>query len=332
MAIQKTRATYVAVKEETTFKGALTFADGDVIAYDSFTMKPDVESITRDYVNSRTLLKGQPLQGKSTASGSATIEVVPDAADSKKLAGHVLYDTTFGKFTSNGATIDAATIGDHIAATDGDAGVYYLSDASDTMKSLGVKYAIGGTEANSVDIRGVLVSSLKINFPTQGIVTSDFSLEGSTGFIPVAQGATLAEACSSKTPYVARGMTVIVGGASVCASDLSIDITNTVTDFTCVTDTGTGAKTVTERAIKGSFKIAFENLDEVNAYNAATSMSIFAKATSLDGNEFAVYIPVASRTSLDIGDDSGTVVQTVEFEVASSCGAGATQPIMIASK
>jgi len=333
MALQKSNATIAAFKLEPTFKEAVTFEDKDVVPYNSLSWKPETDTIERTYLNSKSLIAGKPLQGKSTASGSIQLEVIPDASDSTILVGDVLYQVALGKYTANGAEIDLTnhTIVDHTAAADGDAGMYYLSDGSEAIQSMGAKYVIGGVEANSVDIRGILISSLKFTFPTQGLVTADFEMGGSTGFIPVDQGTDLADFCSSMTPHVARGMTVTIDGVAVCATDLELTITNEIADYVCVTQTGVGEKSVTKRTIEGSFKIAFENLDQINAYNAWQEASIFAYSVTLDGKEFAIELPKTQRTSLDLADDNGIFTQTVTFSVIDDCANG-NLPIKIASK
>ena len=333
MALQKTNATKAAFREEPNFLDPVTFTDSDVVPYTSLSWKPETDKIERTYINSKTLVAGKPLQGKQTASGTIGLELLPDAVDTTKLVGHVLYITALGKYTANGATIDLTnnTITDNTDAADGDAGMYYFSDANEAIKSLGAKYVIGGVEANSVDIRGVLVSSLKLAFPTQGLVTSEFSLSGSTGFIPVDQGSDLADFCSSMTPHVARNMTVTIDGVSVCATDLEFTITNEIADYICVTQAGVGEKSITKRTIEGSFKVAFENLDQINAYNAWSEATVFAYSKTLDDNEVAIELPKVQRTSLDLADDSGIFAQTVTFSAIDDC-ANNNRPIKLAAK
>lgn len=334
MALQKTSATITAYKLETTFKTAVTFADADVVPYNSASWKPETEELTRNAISSRTLLAGKPMQGKSTASGTHNMEVLPDSVDSTKLVGSVLYEATLGEYHgTNGATIDLTnkTIVDHTVDSLGNAGLYYLSTGNVASKSLSAKYVIGGDEAHSVDIRGVLVNSLKMTFPTQGLVTAEFSMGGSTGFIPVNQGTPLADFCSSMTPHVARGMTVTIDGVSICATDLEFTVTNEIADYVCVTDTGIGQKSVTKRSIQGSFKIAFENLDQVNAYNSWSSAALFAYSQTLDGKLLAIELGNMQRTSLDLADDNGIFTQTVTFTAVDDC-TGTGMPIKIAVK
>jgi len=331
MALQKTNATLLAFKKEPTFKQPVTFADEDVVPYNSASWKPETETLNREFINTKSLLPGAPMQGKSTASGSINMEVLPDSTDSDLLVGSVLYEVALGEYKKDGAVINLSghKIDDHITAADGTAGVYYLSEGGAVQKSLGSKYVLGGVEAYSVDIRGVLISSFKLTFPTQGLLTADFTLQGSTGFIPVDQGSDLTDFCSSMTPHVARGMTVTIDGTEVCATDLEVTVTNEIADYVCVTDTGVGEKSTTKRTIEGSFKIAFENLDQINAYNNWSSASLFAYAVNLDGEKMAVYLPNMQRTSLDLADDNGIYTQTVTFSAVDDCS-GTVQPIMLA--
>ena len=334
MALQKTSATIVAYQLETVFKQAVTFVDADVVPYNTATWKPETDEITRNNISSRTLLAGAPMQGKSTASGTHNMEVLPDATDSTQLVGSQLFEAALGEYMgTNAATIDLInhTIVDHTGDGLGDAGLYYLSEGDAVSKSLSAKYVIGGVEANSVDIRGVLVESLKLTFPTQGLVTAEFSMGGSTGFVPVDQGSDLTDFCSSMTPHVARGMTVTIDEVDVCATDLEFTITNEIADYVCVTDTGIGQKSITKRTIEGSFKIAFENLDQINAYNAWSSASLFAYSQTLDGKVLAIEVGNMQRTSLDLADDNGIFTQTVTFTAVDDCS-GSGMPIKIAVK
>ena len=334
MALQKSSATITAYQIESVFKQAVTFVDADVVPYNSATWTPQTDEVTREYISSRTLLAGAPMQGKSTATGTHTMELLPDTTDSTMLVGSQLFEATLGEYMgTNAATIDLGnhTIVDHTGDGLGDAGLYYLSTGDVAAKSLGAKYVIGGVEAYSVDIRGVLVETLKLTFPTQGLVTAEFSMGGSTGFIPVNQGSDLTDFCSAMTPHVARGMTVTIDGTDVCATDLEFTITNEIADYVCVTDTGVGQKTVTKRTIEGSFKIAFENLDQINAYNSWSSASLFAYSETLDGKLFAIELGNMQRTSLDLADDNGIFTQTVTFSATDDCS-GSGMPIKIAVK
>ena len=91
MAIKSTNATKVALKRESTFREVLTFAGTDVVAFDTFSMTPQTEAIERSQINSTSGLSAVAVKGASTSSGSIDVEVVSDATDSTKLAGHLLY-------------------------------------------------------------------------------------------------------------------------------------------------------------------------------------------------------------------------------------------------
>lgn len=331
MAVKSTNATKVAIKKESTFKETLTFADGDVVAFDKFSMTPKVETLDRNMVNSKSGLSSVPVKGASTSSGSIDTEVVSDATDSKKLAGHVLYETVLGSYISNGATITATDIEDHRENADGDSGVYFLSDLADGISTVGVKYVIGGDESASQDIRGVSVTQWKLEFPSQGIVKSSFSLEGSTGFIPVDSGSDLAEACSSIVPFVAKSMTLKVGGVDICATDVSLTVTTEVQDIKCVKDDGVSAKVSTSRKIEGSMTLLFEDISEIEAYNAWATTNLFLLATSADGKTLAIKLPNIQKTSLDLGDDNSVITQSVSFEAHDECGS-TTPAIFVAVK
>jgi len=331
MAVKNTNATLVALKQESTFKEVITYTDAEVIGFDTFSFTPQTESLDRQFVNSKSGLSASAVQGSQTSSGSISIEVLPDLTDSKKLAGHVLYEALLGDYTATGATITATDVEDHKTAADGTDGLYSFSDLNIGSKSIGVKYVLGGDEASSVDIRGVVTTQLKMNFPSQGIIKSDFTLEGSTGFIPVNQGSDLTPFCSSMTPYIAKSMTLSVGGVNVCATDVSLTITSTMQDIKCVKDSGVSAKVLTGRKIEGSMTLIFEDLTELNAYNAWGDTNLFLLAENAEGKQLAIKLNNIKKTSLDLGDDNSVITQSVSFEAYDTCG-GTTPAILIASK
>ena len=316
MALQKSAATLVAVKEETTFNTAVTFVDADVVPYTSATFTPTQESITRDQIDNVSLLPAPSLLGTSTSSGTLSMELAPNSAIDSFLADTIL-EVGIGAYDVAGATIGVASITDNTTASDGTAGLYYLSAGNSAQRSLSIKYVIGGAEANSVDIRGGVINSLKFNFPTQGIITVDADIGASTGFIPTTQTA-LTPIPASTDPFIAKNMTFEVDGTALCATDLEFTVSNEIADFKCVTTDGIGVKSLTKRTISGSFKVAFESVAQITAFNNATAVTLFASGTNTGGDKLAVYFPVVKRTSLDISDDGGIVVQTVQFEVAPS--------------
>ena len=331
MAVKNSNATIVAIKKEPSFKEVISYTDADVVGFDTFSFTPQTESLERQFINAKSGLSGAAVQGAQTASGSINIEVLPDISDSKKLAGHVLYEAVLGEYTPLGATITETDIVDHKAAADGTDGLYSFSDMSTGADSLGVKYVIGGDESSSVDIRGVVATQWKINFPSQGIIKSDFTLEGSTGFVPVDQGTDLAPFCSSITPYIAKSMTLNIGGVAVCATDVSLTVSSEIQDVKCIKDTGVSAKVLTTRKIEGSMTLIFEDLSEITAYNAWGTTTLFLHATNAEGKELAIKLNNIRKTSLDLGDDSSVITQSVSFEAYDTCG-GTTPAILVATK
>jgi len=331
MAVKNSNATIVAIKKESTFKEVITYTDDEVVGFDSFSFTPQTESLDRNFVNAKSGLSGAAVQGSQTSSGSITIEVLPDATDSTKLAGHVLYEALLGDYTAKGAVITATDVEDHKENADGTDGLYSFSDMSAGAKTLGVKYVIGGDETTSMDIRGVVATQWKINFPSQGIVKSDFTLEGSTGFIPVNQGTSLAPFCSSITPYVAKSMTLNIGGTPICATDVSLTVTTNMQDVKCLKDTGVSAKVLTTRKIEGTMTLIFEDASEINAYNSWGTTDLFLLAENAEGKQLAIKLNNIRKTSLDLGDDNSVITQSVSFEAYDTCGS-TTPAILVASK
>jgi len=333
MAVQKSAATQLAVHEEVTFMAPVTFTDDDIIPFTEATFSPQTENLERSAVNSDSLLPYAALKGRQTTSGSITMETQPAVTD-PELVGHTLYKVSVGRYDPQGAVIDVAnkTIEQHTDLSDGTDGLYYLGLGSDPTPSVGVKYVLGGDVNNSVDIRGVVVESMSMKFPPQGIMTTDFSLQGATGFIPVTTGP-LAAFCSTIEPYVAKSCTLTVDGTEMIATDVEFTITNEIADFTSVNVDGISEKSLTLRKIEGTFKLIFEDLSQINTFNSWADAELFIHVVQHDNKELAIQLMRMKRTSLDISpDDGGIITQTVKFEAFDDCATGGDSAFKLAIK
>ena len=331
MALQKSNATQIAVQAETTFKEILTFVQADVIPFCEASFSPTTEVLERCAVNSTSLLPYAALKGGQTTSGNITLETIPDET-ATSLVGSVLYETALGAYDALGCTIDVAT--KVIAQTPGVGtdGLYSLGDGSATTPSLGIKYILGGAASNSVDIRGVVVESMNMTFPPQGIVKTTFNLQGASGFVPVTT-ADLDDFCTEIEPYVAKSCTLTVDTVDLIATDVEFTVTNEIADFTSVNDDGITEKTATGRKIEGSFKLIFDDLSQINTFNAWADAALFIHVVQADAKELAIHLQRMKRTSLDLSpDDGGIITQTVKFEAYDSCTAGTDSAFALAIK
>jgi len=333
MALQKSNATQLAVQKEVTFKTAVTFVQADIIPFDEASFSPTTELLERSSVNSTSLLPYAALKGGQTTSGSITIETLPHET-STELVGHTLYEVALGGYHATAATIDTTTkvITQDVAGGLLLDGLYYLGDGSLATPSLAIKYILGGVAANSVDIRGVVVESMTMTFPPQGIVKTAFNLQGSTGFIPVAT-ADLDDFCTVIEPYVAKSCILTVDTVELIATDVEFTISNTIADFISVNDDGVTEKTFTGRKVEGSFKLIFDDLTQINTFNAWADAALFIHVVQADAKELAIHIQRMKRTSLDLApDDGGIITQTVKFEAYDSCTAGDDSAFALAIK
>ena len=329
MALQKSNATQIAVQKELTFKTAVTFVQADIISFDEASFSPTTEVLERAAVNSTSLLPYAALKGRQTTSGNITIETMPDPT-ATELEGHTLYDVALGKYEALACAIDVPgkTI-DQAGITDG---LYSLGDGSLATPSLAVKYILGGAAANSVDIRGVVVESMSMSFPPQGIIKTTFNLQGATGFIPVAT-ADLDDFCSVIEPYVAKSCTLTVDTVELIATDVEFTVSNEIADFMSINDDGVTEKTFTGRKVEGSFKLIFDDLSQINTFNAWADAELFIHVIQADAKELAIHIQRMKRTSLDIApDDGGIITQTVKFSAYDSCTAGTDSAFALAIK
>ena len=333
MALQRSNATQLAVKEETTFKVAVTFAQEDVIPFCEASFSPTTEVLERCAVNSKSLLPYAALKGRQTTSGNITLETLPDAT-AAELVGHVLYDVALGDYDALGAVIDVPNkaIVQHTTLSDGTDGLYFLGDGSAVTPSLAVKYILGGVPANSVDIRGVVVESMSMSFPPQGIVKTTFNLQGSTGFIPV-ETADMDDFCTVIEPYVAKSCTLTIDGTALIATDVEFTVSNTIADFMSINDDGVTEKTFTGRKVEGSFKLIFDDLSQINTFNSWADAELFIHVIQLDGKEMAIHLQRMKRTGLDLSpDDGGIITQQVSFEAYDSCTSGTDSAFALAIK
>ena len=329
MALQKSNATQLAVKEETTFKTAVTFAQTDVIPFCEASFSPTTEVLERCATNSTSLLPYAALKGGQTTSGNITLETMPDET-ATELVGHALYKTALGAYAALACEIDVAgkTI-DQDGVLDG---LYSLGDGADVTPSLSTKYILGGVAANSVDIRGIVVESMNMSFPPQGIIKTTFNLQGSTGFIPVAT-ADLDDFCTTIEPYVAKSCTLTVDSTALIATDVEFTVSNTIADFTSVNDDGVTEKSFTGRKVEGSFKLIFDDLSQINTFNSWADAELFIHVIQADSKELAIHLRRMKRTSLDISpDDGGIITQTVKFEAYDDCSAGSDSAFALAIK
>ena len=331
MALQKSNATQLAIKEEVTFKTAVVFTETDIIPFDEASFSPTTEVLERSMVNSTSLLPYAALKGSQNTSGSISMETLPDLTNAE-LVGHVAYLTALGAYDALGCTIDVPSKAITQTPGVGADGLYSLGDGSLVTPSMAVKYILGGVAANSVDIRGIVVESMAMSFPPQGIIKTDFSLQGSTGFIAV-ETTDFADFCSVIEPYVAKSCTLTIDTVELIATDVEFTVTNEIADFISVNDDGVTEKTHTGRKIEGSFKLIFEDLSEVNTFNTWADAELFIHVVQADAKELAVHIQRMKRTSLEINpDDGGIITQTVKFEAYDSCDAGTDSAFALAIK
>ena len=331
MALQKSNATQLAVQKEVTFKTAVTFVEADIIPFCEASFSPTTEVLERCAVNSTSLLSYAALKGRQTTSGNITIETLPDET-ATSLVGHALYEVALGDYDALGCTIDVASKAITQTPGVGVDGLYLLGDGSAVTPSLSIKYILGGVAANSVDIRGVVVESMVMTFPPQGIVKTVFNLQGSTGFIPVST-ADLADFCTEIEPYVAKSCTLTVDTVELIATDVEFTVSNTIADFMSINDDGVTEKTFTGRKIEGSFKLIFDDLSQINTFNAWADAELFIHVVQADAKEMAIHIQRMKRTSLDLApDDGGIITQTVKFEAFDSCTAGTDSAFALAVK
>ena len=340
MAI-KSKSKVVAAKIETTFNVEETLANTDALQVKSnSTLEVSLETKERDVIRD-SLLSMAPIPIREDAKGTIAVELMPSGTNDD-LLGDVLLTAGLGvkspaAVAANGTggfigkEADGTTAADKISITDGTvdstATLYYLAPPSASTKSVTLKEFVGTDK--SVVTTGNVVETIKFNLPTADIATLEFSV-GGCGFTTNNSDTKLTPTCTDGIPYLGKSATYMFDGISLDATDVSIDVTNEVYNVASVTVDGYSAKVITGQAIKGSFKVLFEDYSLLTKFQNNVDGSLYI-VLQAGADKFGVYIPKLKLTSFSKSDDSGVISQTVEFMVVNSCVAG-EEPIIFASE
>ena len=342
MAVYRSKLAVYAVILESTFGGGGVFTDADVIEATADTsMKPEVDSIERKGVCFSFVPK-QKLAGKQHGSGTFGVELIP-AVDGKGVSGGKILRVALGVeeapgdgtgafigYSDAGAT-PAFEIYEAKPGETGTAYLYKLNEPCADQESLALKqiYGCDTTDSQSLTFTGVIPNNVKLDFPVADICTLTFDI-GAANFITASGEDVLTSQCASQIPYVGRNAKFTVDDVTYEAKDVSITVENTVSDRDGITTAGIVDKVITQKVIKGSFKVTFRNWDELDRLKNNYQGKLYLELAS-DGNKFAVFMPAVNWTSVGVEDDDGVLVNSIEFEATVPNGdAYEGAPILIA--
>jgi hypothetical protein len=326
MAIYRSKSAVYAIILETVFNGGGNFTDADTVDVNTdSSLKPEIASIERK-VACQTFVPQAKLAGKETGSGSIAVELIGTTAG---LMGSKLFQVGLGieeaPGTESGCFIgysDAGTTPAHMiyeaqVGEDGTGYLYKLNKPCGGQDSVAIKQMFGCTTADSQSLifTGVIPNSVQFDFPVADIVTVTFDI-GASLFTTASGEDVLTSACGDRNPFIGKNAVFTVSDVIYEAKDVSFTVENTVSDREAITTAGVDNKAVTQKIVKGSLKINFENWDELDRFRNNTDAKIYLELTAGSGEKFAVYIPKARYSSVAVEDDDGILVNTLEFEAS----------------
>ncbi len=344
MAILKSKSKVIAAKLEAVFNTAETLTSADTLEIkESSNVTTTLATVSRKVIRD-SLLTTPVIPIRENTSSTIDVELLPSGV-ADDILGDALLEAGMGKkspaglagsgtgafigFSDDGATpadiIYMAQAGD---TNDSTAVAYILNKPSGITKSLTIKEFLGTSK--SVETIGNVVSSIKISLPTADVASMVFSVEG-CGFATNESDTKLTPVCSTNLPYLGKSATFKFDGVTVAATDVSIDITNTIFNEESLIVDGYSSKSITSQEIKGSFTALFEDYSMLTKFKNNVDGSLYV-SLSQGANTFAIYIQKLKLTSFSKSDNSGVMSQTVEFQVPYDCSGGIAEPIIVASQ
>lgn len=344
MAILKSRSKVIAAKIESVFNVAESLSSTDTLEVQSSTsINTTMDTVARDVIKD-SLLSTPDIPVRENTSGEISVELM-NSGTGDDILGDALLEAGVGVKSVAGAagagtgafigfSDDGTTVADEIymaTASDTNASTavaYTLASPNSDTKSLTVKEFVGTNK--SVTTTGNVVSAVKITLPTADVASISFSVEG-CGFSTNEADTKLATNCITSLPYIGKSATFKFDGNSLSATDVSIDITNTIFNEEAVTADGYTSKVITAQEVKGTFTALFTDYSMLTKFQSNASGSLYIVLTQ-GTSKFAVYIPELKITSFSKTDNSGVLSQTIEFKVPYSCDGSVATPIVIASE
>lgn len=203
------------------------------------------------------------------------------------------------------------------------AAVHYRPSITE-LHSLALHFYRGGITLEKY--RGCKVSGLTLDYTAGQTINPSFTLEGMNTEAPTASAYTL----GTPTPdagvvHVARLMTVSMGGASMAASNVSLNIANELFNVTALTTTGVTNVIRVKRTITGSFSVFYANKDIEDAFRNGTTATLMLVSSTggtnlVVGNTVAISLPKIKYTAVPKSKDNGIYKYDVSFRAARTLG------------
>lgn len=327
-----------AAKLEGTFNVAETLTNAETFQVkESSKVDATMDSVERDVITD-SLLKTAPINVRENTSGNLDFELMPNGT-ADDLLGDVLWEAGMGVKAAAGADSgyfigysDAGTTpaNEIYTAQGGDTGTatgYTLAGTSDATKSLTIKQFLGVNK--SLETTGNVVSAIALSIPTADVATVSFSVEG-CGYTTNNADTKLTPSCVTSLPYLGKSAVFSFDGGDLSATDVSINIANTVYNEEGITADGYTSKQLTQKEVTGSFTILFEDYTMLTKLQNNTSGSLYIELNQ-GTNKFGVYIPALKLTSFGTANNSGVITQSVDFACIYDCSI-VGEPIIIAQE
>jgi len=331
----RTRGIVTQIAKETTFNTAPTFSDSDVVLAISTAINPKVDMVDRKELGC-SLVKKAGIPVRFTTDGNVEVEMRRAEGDNPTFVGDVLFEAGLGVKhladgdKGNGGFIgyesDGETEADKVSLADSDhagtATIYTIGDTGVERISLALKkfYDSGDVVLTST---GNVINKVDMQFPTADILTATFSLEGS-GY-STSSGETK-PACPSdtKAPLVGKSATFKFGGNVVNATDLSVSITNKITNEESLTGSGYTNKYIVEKEVTGSFKVLMEDFSYLDKLTNQTIGEFYLQITN-GTDELGLYMPKVKVTEVSVTDNSNMLIEvSVTFQAERDDSLGET--------
>lgn len=326
--------TVIAVAKETAIGVPVaTWVDSNVVSFnDGSGLTPATEVLERNLLNG-SFLACPSLSGTSSTSGNLDTEIGVQTVvgtEAGKLKGHLLWEAGLGIYAEQSADCSVANVitieADPVTNPTG-YDLYKLSKPDDARITLAVREYLGGTN-KVLEHRGVVVDSIGISLSAGQIATASFSVSGIDYQTPTGLTVLNNLGCGSN-PFVVKLAKFFYNGVAVEASDVSINIENTVTDRMFVNSSGIGNKVVVGKGINVTYNIDLNDLTSYDTLKNNTKGTLYIELVN-GVEEMRIYIPQLTYTAVDKSSDGGILTMGITAQATED--ATLEEAILIATK
>lgn len=319
MAGLKNLGTVIAIDEEVSIGAGQggAWVAGDVVSFNDDSGLTPATSLLERAVFNGSYLACQSLAGENSTSGNLNVDlaVAPKVStEAGKLVGHLLFKSGFGKYIEQAADVDEVAFEISIEPspitlpTGFD--LYTLSDPTEAQTTLAVREFLGGSGDAVLDHKGVVVDSMSFDFSVGSIVKVSNSVSGVNYATATGQTVLPSAGCGNAKPFVTKNAVLKLDGATLDASNVSLTITNTITDRKYITGNGTSSKIITAKSIELSYTVDLDasTMSFYNKMNTNATGELYLSLTNSDSDKMCIYLPKVNFTNVSKSNESGILV------------------------